>query len=130
MSAASIISPILSQNSFYRSLTFQKKKPKDAEDAEDKGERQILELRSEIEEDIAAVGGGLDVMGGEGNSELDDNMEGFVDELDELDEDEVKELSGDFKPMRLVLAKVSSGKLTCCTNSNTHPGFESSPTVS
>ena len=76
---------------------------KDAGSALDEAERQLLELAAgiEIEElvTVAEQGAGI---GSEGN----DDVDGWVDEMEGLDSDEREELERSIQPVRLVLVKV------------------------
>jgi hypothetical protein len=77
---------------------------KDADSALDEAERQLLDLAAgiDIEELVTAAENGAGV-GSEGN----DDVDGWVDEMEALDSDERKELDKSVQPVRLVLVKVS-----------------------
>jgi hypothetical protein len=83
---------------------------KNADAALDEAERQLLELAAgiDIEELVTAAEQGAGV-----GSEDNDDVDGWVDEMEELDLDEREELDKSVRPVRLVLVKVS-------TNSKTH----------
>ena len=77
---------------------------KDADSVLDEAEQQLLELAAgiDIEELVTSAeqGAGL---GSEGNDDID----GWVDEMEALDSDEREELEKSVQPIRLVLVKVS-----------------------
>jgi hypothetical protein len=70
----------------------------------DEAERQLLDLATgiDIEELVTAAENGAGV-GSEGNNDVD----GWVDEMEALDLDEHEELDKSVQPVRLVLVKVS-----------------------
>lgn len=60
-------------------------------------------------EELLKLAGEVDIEGGlmENSEEDDDNVEGWIDERDEMTEDEIRELSESVGPVRLLLTKVS-----------------------
>lgn len=76
---------------------------KKAKEALDEAERELLELAQDldIEEATTAAENGLG-----GDSEENDDVEGWVDETAELTEEEREELRENSRPVRLVLVKV------------------------
>jgi hypothetical protein len=75
---------------------------KDMNAAFDAAEKALLELSTgtDMEEMVTIAEGGL----GDGNDA--DNIEGWVNEIDELSEEESEELRQKIQPVRLVLVKV------------------------
>jgi phosphopantothenoylcysteine synthetase/decarboxylase len=76
--------------------------PTSNDDDENMGKKELLKLAGEIEheEEITASDGG------EGDAIDDDNNEGWVDERDEMTEEELHELEESIQPVRLLLTKV------------------------
>jgi hypothetical protein len=76
---------------------------KKAEDVLDDAERELLELAADLEveeaETVAANGLG-------GDSEENDDVEGWVDETEALTPEEQEELRENAQPVKLVLVKV------------------------
>jgi hypothetical protein len=81
---------------------------KDMNAAFDAAEKALLELSTgmDMEEMVTIAEGGL----GDGNDA--DDIEGWVNKIDELSEEESEELRQKIQPVRLVLVKV---KNHCCT---------------
>jgi len=78
-----------------------KKKTSDNEDEIDQAVEELLKLAGDID-----LEGNL-MADGEGEDEgEDDNEEGWIDEREEMTEDEVRELSESVAPVRLLLTKV------------------------
>ena len=81
-----------------------KKTPDGEEDDEsmDEATKELLKLACEIdlEEEITARAGD------EGDATEDDNDEGWVDEREEMTEEELLELAESVRPVRLLLTKV------------------------
>jgi hypothetical protein len=75
---------------------------KDVEAALDAAEQQLLELAAgaDMDELVTVAEGGL------GDNEDADDMDGWVNEMNLLSEEESKELRQSIHPVRLVLAKV------------------------
>jgi hypothetical protein len=74
----------------------------DDEELEDERTKELLKLAAEIEheEEVTANGGS------EGDTTEDDNIDGWVDEHEEMTEEELLELAESVKPVRLLLTKV------------------------
>jgi len=79
---------------------------KDVEAALDAAEQELLDLAAgtDMEEMVTVAEGGL------GDGEDADNVDGWVDEMDLLSEEESEELRKNIQPVRLVLVKVSNIK--------------------
>ena len=77
---------------------------KDADSALDEAEQQLLELAAgiDIEELVTSAEWGVGL-----GSEDNDDIDGWVNEMDELGLDEREELEKSVQPVRLVLVKVS-----------------------
>jgi hypothetical protein len=76
---------------------------KGADSALNEAEQQLLELAAgiDIEELVTAA-----ELGAGAGSEGNDDIDGWVDEMEELDSDEREELEKSIQPVRLVLVKV------------------------
>jgi hypothetical protein len=76
---------------------------KKVDEALDEAERQLLELAADldIEEATTVAENGLG-----GDSEENDDVEGWIDETSDLSDDERAELRANTQPVRLVLVKV------------------------
>ena len=83
-------------------MTYQNQKKTSDGDNNDEGMDELLKLASDIdlEEEIMAHAGD------EGDSTDDNNMEGWIDEHEEMSEDELIELEESTQPVRLLLTKV------------------------
>ena len=75
---------------------------KDVDAALDAAEQELLELAAgaDMEELVMVAEGGL------GNNDDADNMDGWVNEMNLLSDDESEELRQSIQPVRLVLVKV------------------------
>ena len=75
---------------------------KDVDAALDAAEQELLELAAgaDMEELVTVAEGGL------GNNDDADNMDGWVNEMNLLSDDESEELRQSIQPVRLVLVKV------------------------
>ena len=71
-------------------------------DEDDEGTKELLKLAGDIdlEEDLTASAGD------EEDAMEDDDNEGWVDKHEEMTEEELSDLSGSVKPVRLLLTKV------------------------
>jgi hypothetical protein len=79
------------------------KKTSDGDDSdEDEGTEELLKLAGEIDVEEEITEGTGDV----GDAIEDDNVEGWVDELDKMTEEELGDLSKSVQPVRLLLTKV------------------------
>ena len=74
------------------------------EDEEDmsEGTKELLKLAREVEEEEAITVNG----GSEEDATEDDNVEGWIDEHDEMTEEELLDMAESVKPVRLLLTKV------------------------
>ena len=73
----------------------------DEEDMSD-GTKELLKLAREVEEEEAITVNG----GSEEDATEDDNVEGWIDEHDEMTEEELLDMAESVKPVRLLLTKV------------------------
>ena len=92
--------------SIIRQFDVPKSKNPSSDDNEgmDQATKELLKLAGDInlEEEITAKAGN------EGDAVDDDNTEGWIDEHEEMTQDELDELVESIKPMRLLLTKVRS----------------------
>jgi hypothetical protein len=88
-------------------------------------DNELVDLGGDIErEDREAVANGTTV-----DEESEDNSEGWIDEVQVMEEDEAVELHRNIRPVKLVLLKVSQ-KLRTLTPRLTFSSCGSSPTNS
>jgi hypothetical protein len=79
-----------------------KKKPDDDDPILDAATTELLKLAGDIDiEEQITVSAGEDEV-------ADDDVEGWVDEREDMTEDELKELADSVQPVRLLLTKVTS----------------------
>jgi uncharacterized protein with von Willebrand factor type A (vWA) domain len=81
---------------------------KAAEDALDDAEKELLDLAEGLDSEPLASETSASELGDEENEPQNDNMEGWVDEMQKLSEDERVELMDEIQPIKLVLVKVSN----------------------
>jgi hypothetical protein len=83
-----------------------KEKKKNGDDDEDDRNAEIID---QAVEELLKLAGEVDSEGElmASDEEEDDNTEGWIDEREEMTEDELKELSASVAPVRLLLTKVN-----------------------
>ena len=81
---------------------------KAAEDALDDVEKELLDLAEGLDSEPLASETSASELGDEENEPQNDSMEGWVDEMQKLSEDERVELMDKIRPIKLVLVKVSN----------------------
>ena len=105
--------------SLLRQFDVGKKVAGDVDDAEDDGDTDLTEEEREQERALSELAQGMDEeerttaeeTDPDDNIEEDDEIEGWVDEVEELSSYERRELQREIRPVKLVLAKVSAS--TC-----------------
>jgi hypothetical protein len=79
---------------------------KAAEDALDDAEKELLDLADGLDHEPLASEMSASELGDEENEPQNDNMEGWVNKMQKLSEDECGELLDEIQPIKLVLVKV------------------------
>jgi hypothetical protein len=72
----------------------------------DDGAEEILRLSRDLEAEILAVAATATADGDDDDDEDDDNVDGWVDEREEMTEEQLDELEACVQPIRLLLIKV------------------------